>query len=240
MYYSNDPDVIALIQKKKNDAIKAIEDEKFIREILKDRFWLDVLHSYNQFGHCWHPNICPVDKMVESYNIINQFKSSIENDVNNAVKEYLDEWWGEKLDIALNTKLVNQGNGWFEPISLAPFWNGHSEPSNIINKLMKNDEIDLWIPVHDGAFSSPPRAPTNWKAIVVRHMADPLIQSEYDKLQAFYSKCKERSKRESQQPSPQDAKAQIQSLEEQIKTLKERNSVLEEKFANLKALINIQ
>ena len=232
MSYSNDPDVIALIQKKKDDAKKAIEDEKFIREILKDNIWNQVLQSYNRYSHEWQPFICPVDKMLESYNIINQFKSSIENDVNNAVKEYIDEWWGEKLDIVLNQK----------DRDISQYWVDSGNPvDTIIFRIKKDDEIDLWI--WDGntyGHCSPPPPPKHWKGMVVRHMAYPLIQSEYDKLQAFYSKFKERSKRESQQPSPQDAKAQIQSLEEQIKTLKERNSVLEEKFAILKALINIQ
>ena len=154
MSYSNDPDVIALIQKKKDDAKKAIEDEKFIREILKDNIWNQVLQSYNRYSHEWQPFICPVDKMLESYNIINQFKSSIENDVNNAVKEYIDEWWGEKLDIVLNQK----------DRDISQYWVDSGNPvDTIIFRIKKDDEIDLWI--WDGntyGHCSPPPPPKNW------------------------------------------------------------------------------
>ena len=88
-------------------------------------------------------------------------------------------------------------------------------------------------------FSSPPPPPTNWKAFIVRYIASPLIQEEYGKLINYWIRYKERSKRESQQPSPQEAKKKIKELEEKVKLLSERNSVLEEKFAILKNLINI-
>jgi len=225
MAYSNDPDVLALIQKKKDHAIKAIEDEKFIREILKDNIWNQVLQSYNRYSHEWQPFICPVDKMMESYNIINNFKSSIENDVKNVVKEYIDEWWGKNMDVALQQPYFEQ------------YWVNYGCPfGTILNKLRKDDDHDLW---HwDGntyGHCSPPPPPKHWKGMIVRHMADPLIQTEFPKLQNFYYKYKERSKRVGE---PLNDK--IQSLENEIKVLKERNELLEEKFAVLKTLANIQ
>lgn len=235
--YINDPDVQALIQKKKNDEAKKASEGKLVNEITKDRFWAKVLQMYNGYRQTWTPQQCSASNMVESYNIINEFKNSIESDVKNAIKEYIDEWWGDKMDNALQTTSLNQGYGWFEARSFGNFW---SDPlDTIVSKLKKDSEIKLWYTSNEPCFSSPPPPATNWKAFIVRHIASPLIQLEYEKLNNYWVRHKERSKRESQQPSPHEAKKIIKELEEKVKLLSERNSVIEEKFAILKTLINI-
>jgi len=232
--YMNDPDVAALIQKKKNDAKKAIEDEKNVNTIIKDRFWSDVLQMYNGYRQTWTPQQCSVTIMAESYNTINQFQNSITNDVKSAVKEYIDEWWGKHMDIVLNDYTIDCTT------SFGNYWARQGDPLDTIVYKLKNDsEKELWYTSKEPCFSSPPPPPTNWKAYIVRYIANPLIQEEYGKLINYWIKYKERSKRESQQPSPEEAKKKIKELEEKVKLLSERNSVLEEKFAILKTLINI-
>ena len=229
----NDPDVRALIEKKRNDAKKALEDEKHVNTIIKDRFYSDVLQMYNGYRETWTPQQCSASKMVESNNNINQFKNSIESDVKNAIKEYIDEWWGNHMDIVLSDDTIDC------TASFGNYWRRRGDPLDTIVYKLKNDsERELWYASKEPCFSSPPPPPTNWKAFIVRYIASPLIQEEYGKLINYWIRYKERSKRETQQPSPREAKKVIKELEEKVKLLSERNSFLEEKFAILRTLTN--
>jgi hypothetical protein len=231
MSYLNDPEVKALIEKKKNEAAKLVEDEKFVNQIIKERFWSTVLQMYNRYRFTWTPEQCPVNKMVESYNIINEFKNSIEYDVKNTVKEYFNEWWGDKMDNALNKiTMVNYDFNDFRRTQDDPL-------DTIVYRMMKDDTRELWFwdgNTYPNYCSHPPPA-KYWKGFIVRHIAEQLIHVEFEKLNNYWIRYKERSKRESEQ----EAKKIIKELEEKVKLLTERNSILEEKFAIFSKVVSI-
>lgn len=218
--YLNDPDVLALIKKKEDEKRKTAETTKFVYELSKDPFWDEIFKIYKYY----HSNNLLILTPYE-------FKNSIENDVKNTVKEYIDEWWGDKMDEILLSE---------NPHAFYLMWQNHLHLDTIVNKMRKEDEIELWVwggNTHGHCSHPPP--PKHWKGMIVRHIANPLIEQEYHKLANFYIKYKERSIRESQKPSPQEAKKIIKELEEKVILLTERNSILEEKFAIFSKVVSI-
>lgn len=234
--YSDDPDVIALIEKKKNEKEQNKKDEAKVRELLQHDGALAcylALHGGNCRSSDWKPEYYSVKNLLEGYDIIQKFRESIEPKIKEIIQEHMKGLWDNA-----NTYDFMMFNG---PYGAARTERIETITGSIIPRLQEGDHHDLWYHNEDrGRWSSPQPPPIFWKRVVAESICTPLVNYELGEWNKYVTKFIELSNKPNSQPSPQEAKKKIQSLEEQIKALKERNEMLEEKFAVLKTLVNIE